>query len=151
MYTSFEILHEQLLVFGSAKYTPQTMPGHKPLTAGKRGSRTSLYGAQRDTNVVQGRLDRWQTSVLPFDVVNNIGKARRHPTQKPVSLLRWLVRAYSNPGDLVADPTCGSGALVHAARDEGRPAIGWELHEPTATAAAAWLTSVDPLFTARAA
>lgn len=49
-----------------------------------------------------------------------------HPTQKPVALGRYLIRTYSNPGDVVLDNTMGVGSFVVAALEEGRRAIGIE-------------------------
>ena len=46
-----------------------------------------------------------------------------HPTQKPVALMAYLIRTYSNPGDLVLDNTAGSGTTGVAAIETGRRAI----------------------------
>lgn len=136
--------HEQLLVFGSRdRYTPQFTYGHKPMNAAVRVSKSELYGRESVTSSNAGVTHRYQTSVLEIDSVSNDTKARIHPTQKPVALLRWLVRAYSNAGELVADPTCGSGSLVQAARLEGRSAIGWDTKIKFASAARAWLDGRD--------
>jgi site-specific DNA-methyltransferase (adenine-specific) len=50
-----------------------------------------------------------------------------HPTQKPVSALQPLVRSFSQPGDLVLDPFCGSGSTLVAATIESRQFAGIEL------------------------
>ncbi len=55
------------------------------------------------------------------------GPSRVHPTQKPVGLLAELIRNSSNPGDLVVDPTCGSGTTGEAARLVGRRFFGCDL------------------------
>ena len=47
-----------------------------------------------------------------------------YPTQKPVALLEQIIAAGSMPGDLVVDPTCGSGTTIVAARNLGRNSIG---------------------------
>lgn len=136
--------HEQLLVFGSRdRYTPQFTYGHRPMNAATRTSKSTLYGRESVTTSTAGATHRYQTSVLDFDTVSNDTHGRIHPTQKPVDLLRWLVRAYTAAGELVADPTCGSGATVQAARLEGRRAIGWEIDEVTAQKAQAWLAGRD--------
>lgn len=49
-----------------------------------------------------------------------------HPTEKPVPLLERLIEMSTDPGDLVIDPTCGSGSTVKAAVNLGRRAIGIE-------------------------
>ena len=55
------------------------------------------------------------------------GTARDHPTQKPVALMRSIIQRYTEPGDLVLDPYCGSGTTLRAAIDCGRRAIGIEI------------------------
>ena len=52
-----------------------------------------------------------------------------HPTQKPVSVLTPLVESFSNPGDLVLDPFCGSGSTLLAARTLNRRFLGIELSQ----------------------
>jgi site-specific DNA-methyltransferase (adenine-specific) len=49
-----------------------------------------------------------------------------HPTQKPVALYAYLVRTYTNEGDMVLDMCCGSGTTIVAAIQEGRNGIGIE-------------------------
>ena len=50
-----------------------------------------------------------------------------HPTQKPVSVLTPLVESFSNPGDVVLDPFCGSGSTLLAAHNLNRRFLGIEL------------------------
>jgi len=54
-------------------------------------------------------------------------KNRQHPTEKPVALLRDLIRTYSRPGDVVLDLTMGSGSTGEAAMLEDRKFLGCEL------------------------
>lgn len=63
---------------------------------------------------------------------NNLLKFARdfdtnHPTQKPVALMEYLIRTYTQPGDLVLDPFAGSGTTLVAARNLQRRYIGVEL------------------------
>ena len=53
----------------------------------------------------------------------------KHPTQKPLALLERVIRASTNPGDLVLDPFMGSGTTVTAAAKLGRRAVGVEFDE----------------------
>lgn len=70
---------------------------------------------------------RFPSSVQFF---NNREKVRGlHPTQKPVALGRYLIRTYTNEGDLILDNTCGSGSFLVAAILEKRKFIGIELDE----------------------
>ena len=66
-------------------------------------------------------------SVLEFSNVHNGGTAV-HPTQKPVDLIAYLIRTYSNPGDTILDNTIGSGTTAVAALREKRHFIGFELN-----------------------
>lgn len=52
---------------------------------------------------------------------------RRHPTEKPVEILRPLIETFSAPGDIVLDPFCGSGSTLEAAQTCGRAFLGVEL------------------------
>lgn len=54
---------------------------------------------------------------------------RQHPTQKPVALMEWIIRKWTNPGDLILDPYMGSGPVLKAAKNTGRRAIGVEIEE----------------------
>ena len=53
----------------------------------------------------------------------------KHPTQKPVSILKTLIETVTNPGDVVLDPFMGSGSTGVAAQSSGRKFIGIELDE----------------------
>ena len=52
-----------------------------------------------------------------------------HPTQKPVALLEWLIKTYTNDGDIVLDNCMGSGSAGVACLNAGRQFIGIELDE----------------------
>lgn len=65
--------------------------------------------------------------ILEFDNDAIIHKKRFHPTQKPVALLEYLVRTYTNEGDTVLDNCMGSGSTGVACVNTGRKFIGMEL------------------------
>lgn len=69
--------------------------------------------------------DFYETSVTPMSE-KKLGK---HPTQKPVALMKWFITLLSNPGDVVLDPFMGSGTNGVAAKMSGRDFIGIELDE----------------------
>jgi DNA modification methylase len=71
-----------------------------------------------------------------------------HPTVKPLSLMRWLVRLVTPPGGLVLDPFAGTGTTLEAAAAEGFLALGIERHRPYADLSVARLSkpSATPLF-----
>lgn len=135
--------HELVLVFGAAlsAYTPQFTDGHAPMSAGTRWTKSELYGREMVTTIKAGTTRRYASSVLDFKCVANDSKQRLHSTQKPIELQRWIVRAFTKPGDLVIDLTCGSGSSMHAVDDEGRNGIGWEIVPATGEKARAWLAT----------
>lgn len=69
---------------------------------------------------------------MDVPVVNNdgTGDGRFHPTQKPVALMEYLIRTYTNEGDLVLDNCMGSGTTGVACVNTGRRFIGIE-QDPT--------------------
>ena len=83
----------------------------------------SCFGMNtKRNNIQQEEGMRCPLSVLNF----NMKKDKRHPTTKPVELLKWLVERYSNEGDTVLDPTAGSFNSGRAALELGRNYIGME-------------------------
>lgn len=50
-----------------------------------------------------------------------------HPAQKPVAVLKRLIEIFTDPGDVVIDPCCGSGSTLRAAMELGRSAYGFEI------------------------
>lgn len=60
---------------------------------------------------------------------NAVQKGKIHPTQKPVDLIQYLIRTYSNEGDTILDNCMGSGTTAIAAIREKRNFIGFELNK----------------------
>ncbi|MBV9865362.1 MAG: site-specific DNA-methyltransferase [Abitibacteriaceae bacterium] len=125
--------HENILIFAKrfqkSTYNPQMELGHKPYISQHTGP-VALYGRQRNWPSVARSVggERYPRSVL---TLSNCGFSRRnprlHPTQKPLMLIRWLVKSYTNPGDMVLDPFMGSGTTGVACLQTGRHFIGVEL------------------------
>ena len=69
-----------------------------------------------------------------------------HPTQKPVSLMRWIVEKWTEPGDLILDPYMGSGPVARACADLGRRYIGVEIVEEYVDAAISRLGQTAMIF-----
>ena len=74
------------------------------------------------------RGGRYPVDIIYFKTAESEGPVF-HPTQKPIELGRYLVKTYSNPGDIVLDNTCGSGSFLVSAVLEGRNFIGIEKNE----------------------
>jgi len=120
--------HEQILVFyrKPGTYNPQKSFGHKPANKnGQRKKETTNYGKFEHING-GGNTDRMPRSVIYEEVVNSQHEPI-HPTQKPLDLMRYLVRTYSNENDLVFDGYSGSGTTAAACIKEKRRFIGAEL------------------------
>ena len=62
-----------------------------------------------------------------FDWIRDNDTPKVHPTQKPVPLLRRLIEIFTDPGDVVIDPCCGSGSTLLAAYQVGRRGYGFEI------------------------
>ncbi|MFT9497506.1 DNA-methyltransferase, partial [Anaerosolibacter sp.] len=117
--------HENILVFYKKlpTYNPQKTKGHKPVNSYKKHSSDgSNYGKTQIGTEGGGQTDRYPRSVLRFDKETE----HYHPTQKPVKLLEYLIRTYTNIGQTVLDNTIGSGSTAVAAINEGRNFIGFE-------------------------
>jgi len=62
-----------------------------------------------------------------FSTLRN-GWERQHPTEKPLDLMRWVIREYTRPGDVILDPFMGGGTTGVAALMEGRRFVGIEIN-----------------------
>jgi site-specific DNA-methyltransferase (adenine-specific)/modification methylase len=118
--------HEDICVFykGVATYNPQMAQG-LPYDRGTRSGSTESYNRFDSTHVHNISGVRHPADIIYFKTAEAEGKVY-HATQKPVELGRYLVRTYSNEGEIVLDNTCGSGSFLVAAALEGRQFIGIE-------------------------
>jgi site-specific DNA-methyltransferase (adenine-specific) len=89
-------------------------------------SGNSVNGEHKDTEWKEIDTLRFPTTVKEFDCIG-ARKLQVHPTQKPVSLLEYLIKTYTNEGDTVLDPTMGSGSTGVACKNLGRKFIGIEM------------------------
>lgn len=121
-------IHENILVFYRSlpTYNPQKTDGHKPYKTCSRHGNTN-YGKQRDTETVITDGTRYPVDVIHFPACNNSAEKPVHPTQKPVSLLEYLICTYTNEGETVLDNCMGSGSTGVACVNTGRNFIGMEL------------------------
>lgn len=114
---------EEVCVFNTKQYNPQNLlPYNKPSRNGKKDSPN--YGAGK-TNSYEQEFTNYPTQYLPFDSVQRVS----HPTEKPVSLFEYLIRTYSNEGDLVLDNCSGSGTTAIACLNTNRKFICIEKDE----------------------
>lgn len=124
--------HESALTFcyGTPPYYPQKTPGKPFKGAGrsKKGSKTDLVNdVPNPTFRNDNQGDRFPRSVQYFVTAENEGCL--HPTQKPIALMEYLVRTYTNEGQTVLDNTMGSGTVGVACANTNRHFIGIEKDE----------------------
>ena len=121
---------EDILVFYAKQptYNPQMVAG-KPYSAESKGSKRvkntqaqSNYGEHRSDGCADNSGYRYPKQILEFNTVER----GEHPTQKPVALMEYLIRTYTNEGDTVLDNTMGSGTTGVACANTGRQFIGIE-------------------------
>lgn len=110
-----------------ATFNPQKTPGDpymKQRTGDRRGNRQIHYGSSTDPfrPTINASGERYPQDVLRFPSGNN----GAHPTAKPVDLVRWLLRSYSNTGEVVLDFCMGGGTTGEACALEDRQFIGIE-------------------------
>lgn len=115
--------HEQVLVFGGTKttgtYNAQGLVRKGTMT--KQGGNSDNYGTRSSAAYVQ-EWANWPRDVLEIASEGSTS----HPTQKPVALMEYLIRTYTNEGETVLDFTMGSGTTGVACQNTGRNFIGIE-------------------------
>lgn len=123
--------HEDICVFYKKLpiYNPQKTAGHvrKVSKAEHKQNckKTMDYGEYGLTTY--DSTERYPRSVIKFS--KDIQKSAIHPTQKPIALLEYLIKTYTNEGDVVLDNCMGSGSTGVACVNTGRDFIGIELDE----------------------
>lgn len=124
--------HEDILVFYKKQptYHPQMTQGEAYSKGVRKNQVTGSYGDFEPT-LVKSDGQRYPVDVIYFKTAESEGPVV-HPTQKPVELGRYLIRTYTNPGDVVLDNTSGSGSFLVAALKEGRNFIGIEKNQNVA-------------------
>lgn len=120
--------HENIVVFGKGKttYNPQMLEG-KPYTdirsSNNRKQNEHQFGYGKGFSIINTGtrypLSIYRCKTAPFE--------GQHPTQKPVALFEYLIKTYTNEGDLVLDNCMGSGTAGVACKNLSRNFIGMEL------------------------
>ena len=94
--------------WGFTCWTPIIVYGKDPYLESRRGSRP-------DTLIQAG--------------LQGIRKGYKHPFEKPLSVMKWVIERTSNEHDLILDPFLGSGTTARACKDLGRKCIGIEISQ----------------------
>lgn len=125
--------HESVLIFQRDRgpYNPimqqRSSTSHAAIgsriKASNTGKREGISGLSANNDIILSEL-RVPSSIQKFNV-----EVGFHPTQKPTSLMEYLIRTYTNPSDIVLDNTMGSGTTGVAAARLGRRFIGIDSEE----------------------
>lgn len=125
--------HENILIFYKQlpTYNPQKTEGHKPVNSYKKyldtQNNTEVYGKCSKEVEGGGNTDRYPRSVQIFSTDKQ--KIKLHETQKPLLLCEYLIKTYTNEGELVLDNCIGSGTTAVACINTNRNFIGIEKDE----------------------
>ena len=106
---------------GKKKVKEYTFSGNTMGGENHKSSRPNQVGIEYES------YTNFPNDTLKFKSI--FGKGALHPTQKPVALLEYLIKTYTNEGDLILDFTMGSGSTGVACRNLNRKFIGIELDE----------------------
>lgn len=130
-----EIIHSE--IYGEKPYVGD----HKPNVEGARNPVSVIKpGKTMDTNIYGGNIPRLirgynkppvegQRSPVSIIKHQNGNNATIHPTQKPLSLWEYIIKTYTNPGDMVHDSCLGSGTTLEACQNLNRNCICFELSD----------------------
>jgi len=111
----------------SSYYYPQKTIGHTPTNSAKGCSNGVVYHGNNIRNYKGGDTTRMPLDIQYLDCVNNYKKT--HPNQKPVALVEYLIKTYTNESELILDFTAGSFTTCVAGQNTNRRTIGVEMDE----------------------
>lgn len=127
--------HENICVFYRRLplYNPQKTQG-KPIPSVLYGGLSSNYKIKKKVSYSNPTGERYPVDIQTFKSdPERFDSSRKHkglnPTAKPRALFEYLIRTYTNPGEVVLDPFAGSGTTARAATNSGRRYICFELNE----------------------
>ena len=145
--------HENIIIFsdgaiGHLTQNPKRMP-YNPQSVTpcdkfvQRNACNDPHKSQRINGIIKGYAqtqEGYPTSVLKYNSVHN----PPHPTQKPLALMEYLIKTYTNEGEIVLDFTCGSGTTLLACKKLNRKYIGIEKEKKYCDIAEKRLSAVQP-------
>ena len=122
------VSHENILVFGKGKlkYNPQMREREKPRISKNKGTTRQMLVSNGKEYTAKKALDK-KYPITELQFSNNNQKEKLHPTQKPVALMEYLIKTYTNENETVLDFTMGSGTTGVACKNLNRNFIGIEL------------------------
>ena len=121
-------IHEDIVVFGKNKtiYNPQMVQGKPRVDKESKISNGEAFGNDTVTRKYENKEGLYYPKSI-LDISNADQTNKVHPTQKPVALFEYLIKTYTNEGDLVLDNCIGSGTTAIACINLKRNWIGIEL------------------------
>ncbi len=113
-------IHEDVLVFSRKKvrYFPIKTPKEKPLVVKHKQKQFETAPLQKRFEHPVVYTESYPTTLI--SISSRSEKRGLHPTQKPVALFEYLIKTYTNAGDLVLDNCAGSGTTAVACKQTGR-------------------------------
>jgi len=122
-------IHENVLVFslGTHNYYPIMVQREKVKKSRNYGTGEAIGGDRTPEKIIRVFTHKYPQSIQDFSNSHQNGKV--HPTQKPVPLLEYLIKTYTNESETVLDFTMGSGSTGVACVNTNRNFIGIELDE----------------------
>jgi len=122
-------IHENILVFNSSKesFYPIKTDLEKVRNYKDKYGGGESFGKKGTGDKVHTTKGKNPKSII--DISNANRKGNTHPTQKPVALMEYLIKTYTNEGELVLDFTMGSGTTGVACKNLGRDFIGIEMDD----------------------
>tara|TARA_R110000823_G_scaffold173505_1_gene306149 strand:+ start:178 stop:912 length:735 start_codon:yes stop_codon:yes gene_type:complete len=121
--------HENILVFSQKrhKYYPIKFKGDKSHASKPRSGKSNIYSIKNNNNGVDISDMKNPKSVISIKSTDSTRNL--HPTQKPIALMEYLIKTYTNEGETVLDFTMGSGSTGLACLNTNRNFIGIEMDE----------------------
>ncbi|HCF37966.1 MAG TPA: cytosine methyltransferase [Thermosipho africanus] len=112
------------------KYNPQMIKRDVPIKSGGNNVKAGVYsGFKAITEKKEYKKTYDYKNPVTLIAFDKVRRGALHPTQKPVELLEYLVKTYTNENDLVLDNCMGSGSTGVACVNTNRDFIGYELDE----------------------
>ncbi|MGJ8660478.1 MAG: DNA-methyltransferase [Bacteroidota bacterium] len=123
--------HENIVVFSKLPCSPNKKGTsfYNPIKEGDQ-EYISKLSKRSDTNNTGGKVKGVETKLKgkhPKSIITAVKDGKAHPTQKPVALMEYLIKTYTNDGETVLDFTMGSGTTGVACKNLSRDFIGIEL------------------------
>ena len=121
-------IHEDIIIFsnGTCFFNPQKTIRDKPIKKGGNKRMPETTNIKHTQDKYNNKIYNWKEPESIITISNRCEKRGYHPTQKPVALLEYLIKTYTNENNLVLDNTMGSGSTGVAAVNTNRRFIGIE-------------------------